>query len=329
MLMLAGQIRGKRTLDLIEIPIPEIQAGDILVQLQVASICGSDLPYFLFDTSHPALRGVSAPLPPTLSLHELVGIVAKTRSKHFSEGDRVLALPKIQHCGLAEYFVSSEDRAVHLPDGPGERLVVSQPLGTVVHACEKLTDLRDKTVVVMGQGPVGQLLTALLRHKGVARLIAIDLLPERLTISKLMGATETVCANGTKVRETIESITNGELADVVVEAIGNEETLNAAAKLMRRDATLLSFGLPNKFDYQFDFHHFFWNEGRLICSLGPTLDDFRAAVNLISNDVIDVSPLITHKLPFTQVQEAFTLFADRADGVIKVVLVAGKKSWGQ
>lgn len=318
--MLAGQITCKRHLEMLEIPVPEIDDGDLLVQLQVASICGSDLPYFLFDTSHPALTGASAPLPPTLSLHELVGVVAKSKSKQFREGDRVLALPKIQHCGLAEYFVSNEDRAVHLPDGPGERLVVSQPLGTVIHACEKLAELKGKTVVVLGQGPVGQLLTALLRQKGVEQLIAVDLLPERLRISKLMGATETVCANGTEVLEMIEASTGGQLADVVVEAIGKEETLNAGAKLIRRNGTLLSFGLPHKLEYHFDFHQFFWNEGRLICSLGPTLDDFRAAVDLISNGVIDVSPLITHKLPFSRAQEAFTLFADRTGGVMKVVL---------
>src|SRR4029453_484750 len=115
--MLAGQITGARRLEMIEIPIPEIEKGEILVQLQVGSICGSDLPYFLFNKSHPALAGLPTPLPPTLSLHELLGFVVQSRSEQFKEGDRVLALPTIPHTGLAEYFVSSDDRAVHLPDG--------------------------------------------------------------------------------------------------------------------------------------------------------------------------------------------------------------------
>jgi threonine dehydrogenase-like Zn-dependent dehydrogenase len=68
--MLAGHITGTRRLELIEIPIPEIEKGEILVQLQVGSICGSDLPFFLFDKSHPALMGYPGSLPPTLSLHE-------------------------------------------------------------------------------------------------------------------------------------------------------------------------------------------------------------------------------------------------------------------
>ena len=318
--MIAGQITGRRRLEMIEIPVPEIEVGEILVKLQFGSICGSDLPYFLFDTSHPALTGASAPLSPMLSLHELVGFVAQSRSKRFREGDRVLGLPTIPHRGLAEYFVSSDDRAVHIPGDPAKRLVVSQPLGTVVHACLKLPELLGKTAVVLGQGPTGQLFTALLRHLGVARLIAVDLLPERLKVSTRMGATHTICESATEVATAVETITGGQRADLAVEAIGKAETLNLAAKLVRRNGTLLAFGLPHKYNYDFAFHEFFWNEGRLICSLGPTVDDFRVAVDMIANSVLDVEPLITHSFPFSQAQEAFTLFADRTQGVVKVVL---------
>lgn len=319
--MLAGHITGKRRLEMIEIPIPEVEQGEFLVQLQVGSICGSDLPYFLFDRSHPALTESPPSLPPTLSLHELVGFVAKSRSKQFREGDRVLGLPTVPHRGLAEYFVSSDDRAVLLPEGPAHHLVVSQPLGTVIHAYRKLPEALE-TAVVLGQGPIGQLFTALLRSIGVAKLIAVDVLPERLKFSTKMGATHTVCGTASEVAAAIETITEGKLVDLAVEAIGKEETLNLAAQLVRRNGTLLAFGLPHKFNYDFAFHDFFWNEGRLICSLGPTVDDFRVAVDMISNGVISVAPLVTHTFPLTSAQEAFTLFADRTDGVIKVALTA-------
>jgi threonine dehydrogenase-like Zn-dependent dehydrogenase len=320
--MQAGQITGKRRLEIVELPIPEIERGELLVQLEVGSICGSDLPYFLFDTSHPLLAGASAPLPPMLSLHELVGFVTQSRSDRFKEGDRVLGLPTIPHRGLAQYFVSSDDRAVHLPHGPASHLVLSQPLGTVVHACLKWPELFAQTVVVLGQGPIGQLFNSLLRNMGVARIIAVDLLPERLEVSKVMGATDTICGSTTEVLATVNAITEGKLVDLAVEAIGKVETLNLAAKLVRRNGTVLAFGLPHTYNYDFAFHEFFWNEGRLICSLGPTLDDFRAAVDMISNGVIAVAPLVTHAFSFSRAQEAFTVFADRSDGVMKVVLTA-------
>jgi len=321
--MQAGQITGPRCLELVEVPIPEIEKGEMLVQLEVGSICGSDLPFFLFDTSHPAITGASAPLPPMLSLHELVGVVTQSKSERFKEGDRVLALPTVQHRGLAQYFVSSDDRAVPLPNGPAKHLVLSQPLGTVIHACKKLPELTGQTVVVLGQGPIGQLFNALLRQFGVERVIAVDLLAERLNVSTLMGATHTACGSATEVLAAVQTITEGKLADVVVEAIGKSETLILATKLVRRDGTVMAFGLPHQFNYDFPFHEFFWNEGRLLCSLGPTLDDFRTAVEMISNDVINVAPLVTHTFPFSRAQEAFTLFADRADAVIKVVIMAG------
>jgi len=322
MKMWAGQIIGSRRLEIVELPIPEIQQGEMLVQLEVGSICGSDLPYFLCNTSHPLLFGSSVPLAPTLSLHELVGFVVETKTERFRKGDRVLALPATHHGGLAEYFVSKEDRAVHIPAGPAKHLVLSQPLGTVVHACSKLPELSGQTVVILGQGPIGQLFTAMMRHRGVERLIAVDVLGERLKVSKAGGATHTVCGSAGDVIEEINTITDGKLADLAVEAIGKPDTLNVAAKLVRRNGTVLGFGVPSKFNYEFAFHEFFNNEGRLICSVGPTVEDLRAAVEMISNAVIDVAPLVTHTFPFSRAQEAYTLFADRADGVIKVALVA-------
>jgi len=320
--MLAGQIVGPRRLELVEIPIPQIQEGQMLVHLECGSICGSDLPFFLFDTSHPALTGASAPLPPMLSLHELVGVVVQSKTQRFQEGDRLLALPAVQHMGLAEYFVSSDDRAVKVPGDSTKPLVVAQPLGTVIHACEKLPEVIGQTAVVLGQGPIGQLFIALLRHLGVARCIAVDILPERLKVSTQMGATHTVSGSDREVIEAIQIITEGKLVDLAVEAIGKPDTLNLAAKLMRRNGTLMAFGLPHKLIYDFAFHEFFWNEGRLICSLGPTVDDFRKAVELISRGLIDVSPMVTHKFPLSRAQEAFDVFADRADGAIKVLLSA-------
>lgn len=319
--MLAGQITGPRSLKIIEVQVPEVCEDQLLVKLSVGSICGSDLPYFLYDTTHPALSGASAPLPPMLSLHELVGTVAQSRSRIFKEGDRVLALPLAHQRGLAEYFLSAANLAVPLPQGRADHLVVSQPLGTVIHACLKLPNLLGQTAVVIGQGPVGLLFTACLRRMGVARLVAVDLLPERLKVSRQMGATETICGGEREVVEAVEASTGGRGVDLAVEAVGLTKTLNLAASLIRRNGTLLAFGVPHSHMCEFAFHNFFHNEGRLIASVGPDVQkDFSLAVEMITGGVIDVSPLITHRIPFTAAQQGFDLFADRKDGAIKVVL---------
>lgn len=318
--MLAGQITGPRRMEMIEVPVPEPGEGQIVVALEAGAICGSDLPYFLMEPSHPSVAGAPVPLPPLYSLHELVGHVARSRCARFREGDRVLALPYEQR-GLAEYFLSEPALTVPVPEGPAERLVLSQPLGTVVHACLKLPNLLGATAVVVGQGPIGQLFTAMLRRMGVLRLLGVDLLPERLEVSRAMGATHTVCGGPEAVQAAVVEMTAGRGADLAVEAVGQVETLGLAASLVRRNGTLLAFGVPHQEVYDFAFRSFFFNEGRLINSIGPDVQhDFPIAVELVASGAIDVGPLVTHRFPLSKAPEAFALFADRRDGAIKVIL---------
>ncbi|MEJ7711796.1 MAG: zinc-binding dehydrogenase [Pyrinomonadaceae bacterium] len=211
-----------------------------------------------------------------LSLHELVGVVAQSRSSSFKEGDRVLALPLIHQRGLAEYFLSTPNLAIALPRGRVDHLVVSQPLGTVIHACLKLPNLLGQTAVIIGQGPIGLLFTASLRRMGVTRLIAVDLLPERLKISWQMGATETICGSEEEVREAVNAYTNGEGVDLAIEAVGVAETLNLAASLIRRNGTLLAFGVPHSHMCDFAFHNFFHKEGGLSQASALTCKRFPA-----------------------------------------------------
>jgi len=319
--MLAGQITAPGQLNFIEQPLPQIAEGQLSVKLELASLCGSDIPYFLHDTAHPSVAGEPLPLPPGLSLHELIGTVYASKSKRFKEGDRVLALPFHYLQGMSEYFLSTDSLAVPLPLGPAEQLVLSQPLGTVVHACRKLPNLLGKTAVVLGQGPIGQLFCALLRHMGVDRVITVDSLPERLRISSRMGATHVFGDNTDELKTAVRDLTNGLGADLVVEAIGKEETLNLSSDLIRRHGTVILFGLPNRYTFNVAIHEFFYKEAHLIGCVGPDVQhDFPIAVELIATGVIDVQPLITHKFPFLKAQDAFTLFSRRGDGAMKVIL---------
>ena len=319
--MLAGQITGPGQLNFIDLPRPQIAEGQLLVKLEIASLCGSDIPYFLHDTSHPSVAGQSLPLRPGLSLHELIGTVYESKSKRFKEDDRVLALPFHYLQGMSEYFLSADSLAVPLPSGNAEQLVLSQPLGTVVHACRKLPNLLGKTAVVLGQGPIGQLFCALLRHLGAVRVITVDSLAERLRISSRMGATDVFGENSAELKAAVRDLTNGAGADLVVEAIGKEETLNLASDLIRRHGTVILFGLPNRFTFNIAIHEFFYKEAHLIGCVGPDVQqDFPIAVELIATGAIDVKPLITHKFPFLKAQDAFTLFSRRSDGAMKVIL---------
>jgi threonine dehydrogenase-like Zn-dependent dehydrogenase len=156
---------------------------------------------------------------------------------------------------------------------------------------------------------------------GVVRLIAVDLLPERLAVSRKMGATHTLCGSSIEVVETVRMMTGGLGVDLAVEAAGKGETLDLALKLVRRNGIVVAFGVPTRSHQPLALYDFFHNEGRLINSVGPNVQhDFPVAVEMIRSGAIDIEPLLTHRLPLRRAPEAFTLFADRAEGVIKVIL---------
>jgi 2-desacetyl-2-hydroxyethyl bacteriochlorophyllide A dehydrogenase len=321
MKMKAGQIVAPRHLEVVEMERPEIEDGQILVKTAKGCLCGSDLPYFQIDTDHPMLAGQHAPLAPMLSLHECIGHVAASRCAEYREGDAVLALPYV-HFGLAEYFPSDPARAVPIPaDGPWDRIVLAQPLGTVFHAVAKLGSLINQSAVVIGQGPMGLLFTGLLARLGVRPLIAIDPDARRLAVAPRMGATATLNLDVAEAVSEVERLTGGRMADVVVEVVGQAATLSAGIPLLRRGGTLLAFGVPYRRQYQIPFSDLFLREGHIVCSVGPNVHvDFPIAVDLIASGQLDVTPLVTHRFPLERVQEAFDTFADRRDGAIKVVL---------
>jgi threonine dehydrogenase-like Zn-dependent dehydrogenase len=317
----AGQIVAPRRVEIVTIAAPEPAEGQIRVRPAIGCLCGSDLPYFFGDRDNPMVHGRTPPLAPSLSLHELIGVVDASRCAQFREGDRVLALP-YGHQGLAEAFLSEPPMAVPLPEEfHDDHLVLAQPLGTVFHALNKFGRLINQNVAVIGQGPMGLLFTALLPRLGVRRLIALELLPERREVARRMGATHVVNPAETDAAAMVKALTDGVGADLVVEAVGEPETLILGIDLLRRGGTLLAFGVPHKERYDLPFSKLFLKEVQIVTSVGPNVPvDFPIAVDTIAQGRLDVTPLVTHRFPFRKAQEAFDTFAERREGAIKVLL---------
>jgi threonine dehydrogenase-like Zn-dependent dehydrogenase len=317
----AGQIVEAGRIEIIETAAPEPAAGQIRVRPKIGCLCGSDLPYFRADSTNPMVRGRQPPLDPSLSLHELIGVVDASRCEEYREGDRVLALP-YEHHGLAEAFLSEPRMAVRLPEGEGnDHLVLAQPLGTVFHAINTVGRLINRNEAVVGQGPMGLLFTALLTRLGVRQLIAIDLLQDRLDVARRLGATAVLDATSADPVAEVMSLTGGAGVDLAVEAVGEPETLAGCIDLLRRGGTILAFGVPHRSRYELPFWKLFSREGQIITSVGPNVPiDFPIAVEMIAQGRLDVSPLITHRFPFHRAQEAFETFAARRGGAIKVLL---------
>ncbi len=202
-----GHIKARGQIELVDIPEPTLnepgtEPGQILFEPHLACLCGSDLPYF--DSSH-----TEYPQPVGYSLHEMIGTVIATSGQRFRSGDRVLAVP-IRQRGLYERYTLSEDRAIPLDHRrPPEQALLAQPLGTVIFALKKLPTVLDKDIVIVGQGPIGQLFNASLRNLGAREIIGVDKLASRLALSEKMGATAAIDSSRENPVEAVQKILDG------------------------------------------------------------------------------------------------------------------------
>ncbi|MBM3997935.1 MAG: zinc-binding dehydrogenase [Planctomycetes bacterium] len=321
--MFAGHIPEPRTIRLIDIPEPELgprpsdpeAMGEILFQPELGCLCGSDLPYF---------EGQSPEFPCEVgqSLHEIIGRVVATNGTRHRPGDRVLCVP-VSHLGLFERFRVSQHRAIPIdPRATDDEALLAQPLGTVLCAMRKLPNILNWNVVVVGQGPMGQLFNAVLSRLGAREIIAVDRIPERLAVSRKMGATAVVDARSEDPVLAVKEQTDGKMADLVVEVVGHkDQVFNLCIDLCRDFGHILFFGVPPTTIDGLHWRRLFWRNIGVTTSLGPDFTiDFPLAMRWVAERRIDVTPLVTHRFPVSKIQEAFETFVDRRDGAIKVLV---------
>ena len=319
--MKAAHVVAHRQIEVFEVDAPKIEdfpVGSIKVKARMTAICGTDSPNFVLERQMG-----DYPLNIGLSIHECVGTVTETRSDKFKAGDLVQASPTGGIGGLAEYYISHDNVAVKLVDfDPLDQMLMSQPLGTVIWAVRKLGNILNQDTVVLGQGPMGLLMTHMLSNLGAKTIIAADPVDIRLTTARRMQATHTVNPEREDIVTQVREITDGRMADLVVEIVGhNQQTVNLCLELAKRLGTVLTFGVPDDSVYAFQYGEFFRKNVTMIGSVGPdSQNDYPLAMDMIAQGRLDVSPLITHHLPFTEVQRGFELFIDHQDQAIKVVL---------
>jgi threonine dehydrogenase-like Zn-dependent dehydrogenase len=319
--MLAGEIHAPRQIRLIDAPEPKLdipadgEPGRIIFQPELGCLCGSDL--LFFEADYPEF-------PPVVghSLHELVGTVVETSGRRFRSGDRVLCIPDDQR-GLAQRFAVEETRAILLDTRkPLEQALMAQPLGTVLFALRKMPNVIDLDVVVVGQGPIGQLFCAALRNLGARNIIAVDPLASRLAVSPRMGATTVINAQEEDAPARVAEVTGVKLADLVIEVVGHRaHALNLCIDLCRLGGRILNFGLTEGRVEGIRWLDLHKKNITIHNSIGPDFErDFPLAMRWIGEGRIDVAPIITHRFDLANIQEAFETFRERRDGALKVLI---------
>jgi L-iditol 2-dehydrogenase len=344
--MLAAVYRGQHDVRLETVPLPAISAGEILVRVHTCGICGTDLKK-ISTGSHSA---------PRIFGHETSGIVAAVGPNvtKFQPGDRVMVFHHIPcrecyYCrhktfaqcetykkvgctagfepsggGFAEYVRVLawivERGTVRIPDAVSfEQACFVEPVNTCMKGIDTLHLATDETVLVIGQGPIGLILSVLAQRIG-ARVITSDLYSQRLTISKSFGLGLTVDASRTDVNKTVRELTDGRGADAVILAVGGNGLIRPAMDATRPGGRVLLFAQTARGEVTVDPAAICVDEKSLLGSYSASVELQEESVRFVMGPEMDLERLISHRFPLTHALEALDLAAHPQPDSMKIVI---------
>lgn len=321
--MKAARLVGPRQFEIVEAEVPTPAAGECLIRLEKISVCGSDIRHefsHIFPEEHyPGQLGVPG--------HECAGVVVESQCQEFHEGQRVIIYPGrgVRSGGLVEYIAATPNWMCALPDtGDLAEWVLCQPSGTVLYSVQQMGSLLGKDVVVVGQGVIGLSFTMLTAKLGAQRVIGIDPLDYRLEWSRKMGATHTINPDQEDPAAAVNELTGGRGGDVVVEAAGYPDSFNTALRLVKQFGQVMVFGIQADEFIPVEHNLLMERQPTLIPTTGGRLRDpmspIKTMVDLKERGWCDPGQMLTHRLPFAEVQRAFELYESQQDGIIKAVM---------
>jgi threonine 3-dehydrogenase len=323
-----------------EVPVPQPGPGQILVRVEAASVCGTDVHIERWDKWAQDNFGP----PPMVFGHEMAGVVVghgpgagrielgrtvaaethivdwtcyqcRTGRAHVCQNMRILGVH--MPGSFAQYVVLPEANAWVYEGIPAEVAALQEPLGNAVHAAF-VEEIAGQTVAVLGCGPIGLMAIAVANMAGARRIFATDINPERLSMASLMGA-DIVLAATDDVVGRLRDETDGNGVDVVLEMSGAEPALHQGLAALTNGGRISLLGThakPATIDLSPEI---IFKAVRVYGITGRLLWETWYRTTALLEEGLDVTPIITHRLPLTRYAEAFDLVAAGHAG--KIVLL--------
>jgi propanol-preferring alcohol dehydrogenase len=335
------RIGGKLQLD--HVRIPTVGPDDVLVDVRASGICHSDINY---------LRGFVpvGKLPITLG-HEIAGIVARTgrKVKGVKVGNRV-CVHYIVHCGncvfcrtnrenyCVEYRMMGKDvdggfaqfvrvparSVVKLPEAIQfeQGAILGCAVPTAFHALRRGRTQVGDTVLIFGIGGLGahavQLAAKIFKSRNI---IAVDLLDAKLKLARMLGANEVVNATHQDPIEAVRQITNGRFADVVIDFVGHNSTIEKAIQCVGKGGRMVLVGIGAKLIQLSPYRTLIGKEMEILGVNDHLKTELVQLVKLVKNRRIDLSKSVTHKLPLEDINRGIGILEENTDNPIRVVVM--------
>lgn len=330
-------------LDLVEVPVPAIRPDEVLVRVEAASVCGTDLHIYNWDDwARQRIR------PPLVLGHELAGTVVEAGPlvRNALVGDYVSAESHVTcgvcfHCRTGRAHMCEQTRIlgvdrdgafaeyVAIPDSvlwqndraklPPEIATLQEPFGNAVFAVGH-ADLAGKTVAVLGCGPVGLFSIGIARASGAGRIVASDTRLFRLDLARRMGAHEILDVSArTDATAALVELNEDQHFDVVFEMSGAPEAIETAFTAARNGGRVILFGIPAH-PVQVDIAEalIFKNLDVSAVSGRQVWDTWYRTRWLLEHGVVDLRPLVTAECGLDGFQHAFDSLA--SGDACKIVL---------
>ncbi len=337
--MKALRLHEPKLLKVDEIDEPKINDDEVLIKVRYAGICGTDLHVYrgaMRDrVKYPAIPG-----------HEFSGIIAKVGSKitWLSEGDEVVANPVVS-CGrcvacvggrpnvcvnfkilgvdipgvFAEYVKVRGDKVYRIPKGLSLRnAALVEPFSVAVHSCRKAGIEPGDVVVVIGQGPIGLCVTQVAKHYGAYKVIALEVIENRLELARRLGADEVINPLRVDPVKAVKELTDGVGADRVIETSGHPVALGQALGMLRPAGRVVVVGLCFE-EVKFYSYPIVYKEAEIVGSR-VYIDEFPRTLNLMSKGYLNPEPLITHEMSLEEGIKAFKILDEKLEDAIKILL---------
>ena len=336
--MIAAVWRGGSEVEIETVPVPENGEGELLVQVEACGLCPTDIKKIDLGLAEPA----------AILGHEMVGVVvAAGQGVEEFFGKRVAVyhhipclkcrlceLGRFSQCagykktgttagfipaggGWAEYvkvssWIVSGGGVVEMPERlPGKVAILMEPLNTCLKCKSALPDSKG-TVVILGQGPVGLMLTALMRRDGW-EVFAVEPLPERQEISVRYGA-KAVFHPGKDLNTNLQEIAPPLGPDAVIAATESEAAINAALRVLRPGGTLILFAHTRMGqELKIDAGQIGMAEKQVIGSYSSSVELNGLTKEILVDQRFPWDEIVTHVFPLNEINRALAL-ARRPEG---------------
>jgi L-iditol 2-dehydrogenase len=318
---------------------PSIKDDEILLQTKRIGICGSDIhvyhglhPY----TSYPVVQG-----------HEVAGIVAEIGKevKGISVGDKITFAPQVT-CGKCypcshgmyhicenlkvmgfqtngagqEFFPLPESNVVKLPeDFPLDYGALIEPIAVAVHALGRGGNVGNKKVLVLGAGTIGNLVAQSAKAQGAEAVMITDIMDFKLEIAAQCGIDFLVNSKLEDINKAIEQNFGESKADLILECVGVQTTINQAVNNARKGTTIVVVGVFGE-KPSIDLGLVQDRELSLVGTLMYQKSDFEKAVELVATGKMNLNHLITHRFPFDQYLDAYHAIEESEGEYMKVMI---------